>query len=317
MAKIVVTGCAGFVGSWICEKALASGYEVVGIDNLSSGINYTPKEVQFIKSDVSKRVEHLLEGADAIIHAAAYAELRHNWKDRAERERLFENNEVATIRILEEMPDVPIVFLSSASVYGSLSNNKITNRPLIEDDVSPEYIESPYAASKLACEAYVAAWAYKRQTPWYCLRLVNQVGTRSHRGVITDFLRMINQEKHIHAADNGKQTKNWVSVEDTANVIMRLLDNKNKVPSGIYTVTSEERWGWRDIVNVMTKMHHEKNPFKNDIPFNLTYEECLAGSVGDPVNLYVSGEKLKPYYSCEKPIEQAVRNALSFLGWAK
>src|SRR5271157_3412572 len=123
--KIAVTGCAGFVGSWICEKALVSGYEVIGLDNFSSGVNYTPKEVQFHKRDVSKRIEDVLQNVDAIVHAAAYAELRHNWKDKAERERLFENNEMATIRVLEEMPDVPIIFLSSASVYGSLANDKI------------------------------------------------------------------------------------------------------------------------------------------------------------------------------------------------
>ena len=175
---------------------------------------------------------------------------------------------------------------------------------------------SPYAASKLACESYVAAWSYKRKTPWYCLRLVNQVGARGHRGVITDFLRMVNQDKHIHAVDNGKQTKNWVHVEDTADTVVRLLDATKPVPSGIYTVTSEERWSWRDIVSVLKTMYQEKYPGSTD-PFILTYEDCLAGSIGDPVNLYVSGEKLKSYYSCDRSVEQAVRDALSFLGWCE
>jgi UDP-glucose 4-epimerase len=315
MSKVVITGCAGFVGSWICDKALEAGYKVVGIDNLASGVNFTPKNVEFIKKDVNENLTEVLKNADAIVHAAAYAELRHNWKDISERQRLFTNNEVATINLLEQMPDVPIVFLSSASVYGSMSNDKFT-RPLVEDDAIPEHIESPYAASKLACEAYVAAWSFKRKTPWYNLRLVNQVGARGHRGVIADFLRMVQQNKHIHASDNGKQTKNWVHVEDTANTVIRVLDSNNRVPSGTYAVTSLERWSWRDIVVVMKQMYLEKYPNDPD-PFTLTYEECLAGSVGDPVNLYVDGKKLKPYYECNKSIEQAVRDALIFLGWCK
>lgn len=316
MSKIVVTGCAGFVGSWICEKILASGHEVIGLDNFSSKVNYTPKEVELHQVSVNDNIKEIIKGADAIVHAAAYAELRHNWTDISERDRLFTNNEIATRNLLEQMPDVPFIFLSSSSVYGSLSNNKVKERALVEEDASPEMVESPYAASKLACETYVAAWSYKRQTSWYSLRLVNQVGPRGHRGVIVDFLKMIRSKGHIHAADNGKQTKNWVHVEDTADTVVRLLDTKSPVPSGIYTVTSEERWSWRDIVSVMKIMHQEKYPGSAD-PFTLTYEDRLAGSVGDPINLYVSGEKLKPYYNCNRSVEQAVRGALSFLGWCE
>ncbi len=317
MAKFCITGCAGFIGSWICDKILAAGHEVIGIDNLSSGINYTPNNIEFHKVDVATdNLVDILKNADAIVHAAAYAELRHNWEDISERDKLFLNNEIATRKILEQMPDVPIIFLSTAAVYGSTSQFRNHDKPLIEIDAGSDTVESPYAASKLACESYVAAWSHKRKTPWYNLRLVNQVGARTHRGVITDFLRKIKDGKHIHAADNGKQVKNWVNVEDTANTVVRLLDKNNPVPSGIYTVTSEERWSWKNIVDIMLKMHEEKYP-GSEKPFTLSWEERLAGSIGDPINLYVSGEKLKPYYDCNSSVEKAVREALTYLGWCK
>jgi UDP-glucose 4-epimerase len=314
MKKIVVTGCAGFVGSWICEKAISAGYEVIGLDNLSSGINFTPKNVAFYNVDLNSNISHLLKNTDAIIHAAAHAELRHNWQNIDQRKKLFTNNEMATISILEQMPDVPIIFLSTAAVYGSLYNK--TNNVLFEKDAITECIESPYAASKLACEAYVSAWSFKRKTPWHSLRLVNQVGARSHRGVITDFYNMICKDHHIHACDNGQQKKNWVHVEDTADAIIRLLDETNPVPNGIYTVTSNERWSWIDIVHVMKNMYKEKFPNLEE-PFSLTYDDILAGSIGDPINLYVSGSKLAPYYSCGRSVEKAVREALIFIGWTK
>jgi nucleoside-diphosphate-sugar epimerase len=316
MKKVVVTGCSGFIGSWICEKVLNAGYQVIGLDNLGSGVDYTSKNIEFYNVDLNSNIKDILSGADAIVHSAAYAELRHNWENPAERQKLFLNNEVATRNILEQMPNVPLVFLSTAAVYGSLSNNKINSRPLLEEDANPEFVESPYAASKLACESYIAAWSHKRKTPWYSLRLVNQIGARTHRGVIVDFLRMIREKNHIHAADNGNQKKNWVNVEDTANVVVKLLNDHQQVPSGIYTVTSSERWSWRDIVDVMLKMHEEKYP-NSEKPFTLSYEDRLGGSVGDPLNLHVSGEKLKPYYSCDLSVEKAVRDALAYLGWAQ
>src|SRR6266404_3491815 len=120
MTKIAVTGCAGFVGSWICDKALVAGYEVIGIDNLASGVNFTPTGVKFYKVDINDNIQNILADVDAVIHAAAYAELRHNWQDKSQRNRLFLNNEIATRNILEQMPDVPFIFLSTAAVYGSL-----------------------------------------------------------------------------------------------------------------------------------------------------------------------------------------------------
>lgn len=312
---IIITGIAGFLGSSIADATLNAGYKVIGLDNLSSKVNYTPAGVEFHNVDLNSDIKEILSSADAIVHAAAYAELRHNWDNKSERDKLFLNNEQATRSILDQMPDVPIIFLSTAAIYGSLSQNKFgTNRAIIENDATPEAVESPYAASKLACEAYIAAWSHKRKTPWYSLRLVNQIGPRTHRGVIVDFLRMIKEKQHIHAADNGQQKKNWVNVQDTVNVVMCLLDNDNPVPSGIYTVTSPERWSWRDIVDVMLKMHEEKYP-NSSPPFTLSCEERLGGSVGDPLNLYVSGEKLKPYYSCDTSVEDAVRETLKFLGW--
>jgi nucleoside-diphosphate-sugar epimerase len=314
MAKILVTGCAGFVGSWICDKIIANGDDIVGIDNLASKVNYTPDKVQFHKMDINSDISDLIKGIDAVVHTASYAELRHNWDDVSERKRIFINNETATLNLLEQIPAVPIIYLSSASVYGSLSQHKKTT--LREEDANPGAIESPYAAAKFACEAYVATWSYKRDVPWYNLRLVNQVGPRIHRGVLVDFCKMATDNHHIHAADNGIQKKNWVAVEDTADIVVRLLNDKNRVPSGIYTVTSTERWSWWDIIAIMKEMYTEKYPQSMD-PFSLTFEDRMAGAIGDPVNLNLSNEKLSPYYICKRPVKNYIKYALAYLNWAQ
>lgn len=307
MKNIVLTGSAGFVGSWIAEKALAAGYHVIGIDNLSSSVDYTQKEVEFYKADVNDDIQSILQKADAIVHCAARAELRHNWEHKSQRDILFTNNEMATRSVLEQMPDVPFVFLSTCAIYGSLSTQKTI--PLTEKDADPEAVNSPYGASKLACEAYIAAWAFKKQIPWYSLRLANQVGARTHRGVISDFAQMVREKGSIHAADSGEQKKSWVSVEDTAEAVIRMLDQSNPVPSGVYNITSDERWSWRDIYRIMNETSKE--------PIKLTFENKLAGSIGDPIGLHISKEKLKPYYDCKRSVDQAVREALNSIGWGK
>jgi len=312
--KIMVTGCAGFIGSWISQKAINLGHQVVGIDNLSSGVNYTPNGVDFYIKDVNSDLSEQMSGVDAIVHCSAYAQLKDNWKDQSERKRLFNNNELATISILEQMPAVPLVFMSSASVYGSLY--QIKNDIILEEDSNTYTIESPYAASKFACESYISAWGFKNNFPWYSLRLVNQIGARTHRGVMVDFCKKVKDCGHIHALDDGSQKKSWVAVDDTVDVVMTLLDKSKNIPSGVYNVTSSERWGWRDMVEIMKSMHKENFP-NSDEPFTLSYEKCIKGSVGDPVNVYVSSEKLDKYYKCNRPIDKAVRETLSFIGWAK
>lgn len=307
MKNIVITGSAGFVGSWVAEKVFAAGYHVIGIDNLSSPVNYTQKEVEFYKADANEDIRPILQKADAIVHCAARAELRHNWEHQSQRDILFTNNEMATRSMLEQMPDVPFIFLSTCAIYGSLST-KMT-APLTERDADPEAVNSPYGASKLACEAYIAAWAFKKQIPWYSLRLANQVGGRTHRGVITDFVKMVREKGHIHAADSGEQKKNWVSVEDTADAVVRILDQSKPVPSGVYNITSDERWSWRDIYRIMNETSGKEIP--------LTCENKLAGSIGDPIGLHISKEKLKPYYDCNRSVDRAVRDALEFIGWGK
>lgn len=297
--RILVTGCAGFVGSHIADLLLAEGHEVLGIDDHSSGVNYTPDRCKRWELTLGGGHRPLLRaalrGVDAIAHCAAYAQLR-KWTDsEAERHRLRESNVDATMALLEDAPAVPIVYLGTASVYGSQPGHLF-----VEGEESPETCESWYAATKLAGEHLVAAWARWRGVPWHVARLVNVVGARTHRGVIADFVRMHRETGTVHAADDGSQRKSWVHVADVAGAVSAMLGGG--VPSGVYNVTSGERWSWRDIIRIMGVT-------------GVTCEARRTGAVGDPEDLAVSGQKLWPYYQCEREIAPGVREALASLGW--
>jgi UDP-glucose 4-epimerase len=302
--RIVVTGGAGFVGSHIVDALIARGHAVRVLDDLRTGreenVN-SGAELRRVDVTTQALAGHLAD-ADAIVHAAAYADLRHNWVSVGQRSRLYTDNVDCTRALLEQMPGVPLVFLSTASVYG----RQRLLRPVRETDASPETSESPYAASKLACEAMVAAYAHKRGYPWWALRLVNVVGARTRHGVIGDFVRMATENRRIHAADDGVQRKSWVHASDVAGAVVRLLDHGTAPQRGCYTVTSEERVSWWDVV--------EEMGFSRDA---VTFESRAGGAVGDPVDLWCSGEKLAPYYRPRRPIRDGIREALEHLGWTR
>lgn len=309
--RILVTGGAGFVASHITDHLIRAGHSVIVIDNMCTGkIENVNTNAELVHDDVGTCS---LPDHDAIIHAAAYADLRRNWNDVGERHRVYEEN-VDVTRALLERTEKPFIFVSTASVYGSAMP-----RPLLsgdgdrigtikyehatkEHEATPATCESPYAASKMACEAMIASYAFKRGNPWKIGRLVNVVGARTAHGVIGDFVRMYRETGKIHAADNGKQHKSWVNVHDVADAFVRMLDMD--VPNGIYSITSKERVSWWDIVHEM------------GVPIDcVTFEDRAGGAVGDPVDLHVSGEKLAPWYECGRSIQAGIQEALAHLGW--
>lgn len=330
--RIVVTGGAGFVGSHIAERLIHIGHEVDIIDNLSSKVDFAPREARIRHLDLTTdvEVEAPLKEADLIVHAAAYADLRGNWDSFEKRNRLYTDNIQATVNVLEaKKPETPLVFLSTASVYGAAEVERDGPWAVSEADALPETCESPYAASKMACEALIASYAFAQKFPWHIFRLVNVVGSRTSHGVIGDFVNMARRmwctehkkyvdgfcdvcngdrnlvTGHIHAADNGRQRKSWVHVYSVCDAVEKAVQGM-PLPSGVYSVTSDKRISWWDIIDAMGIDRA-----------NVTYEDKAGGAIGDPIDLWVSGVKLNEHVGTNMPPMLGVQDALDFLGWVK
>src|SRR5438445_169969 len=129
--RVVVTGAAGFIGSHLCDRLLADGHEVVGIDSFSdyyerrvkdqslrhalTDPRFTLVHADLVDADLSRA----LTGAKVIFHLAGQPGVRPSWGDHFD--RYVHDNIVATQRLLEAVRAVPIdrlVFASSSSVYG-------------------------------------------------------------------------------------------------------------------------------------------------------------------------------------------------------
>jgi UDP-glucose 4-epimerase len=295
--RIAVTGAAGFVGSAIVRELLRRSHRVVAIDNLSTGKleNLEGLECDWVKADAGEPLE-CYRTVDAVVHAAAHADIKDNWLAARLREAVWRENAELTRRVLLQVESQrrPFVLLSTCAVYGGGKCN----------EGSPTLATSPYAASKLAAEALVQAWSAAKRVDGRILRLVSCVGPRYAHGHIADFVRQAREGK-IHALDNGHHRKSFVHVRDVADVVLEAIAGGFKVHA--VNVTSRQVWAWPDTVALMRAMRPE-------MEFEVSWEDEEIGWTGDPKgltveSLYRSGP--------ERSVVEGVREALEGLGWSK
>lgn len=231
-SKVLVTGGAGFIGSHIVDRLVAEGFEVTVLDdfwsgkmeNISNCLN--AKTLNLVRGDIRDvaLVKKVVKDVDAVFHEAALVDVALSVKNPL----LFNDvNVVGTLNLLKASVDSGVkrfVFPSSAAVYG---DSKPTKK---KENMLPNPI-SPYGASKLAAENYVHAFnnLYGLQT--VSLRCFNVYGSRqnptsSYAGVIPAFISRLLKCKPPIIHGDGKQSRDFVSVDDVVSANMLALESK-------------------------------------------------------------------------------------------
>ena len=192
-SRCLVTGGAGFIGSHVAERLVALGHTVRVVDDLSTGdaanIAGLDGEIEFLQGDLCEAAvcRRAVAGIDWVFHLAALPSVPRSLKDPWASHAANVN---ATVRLLEACRAATvrrIVYSSSSSVYGET--------PVLPKTESAEpRPRSPYAASKLAGEQYVLAFARARLMEGVALRYFNVFGPRqsphsAYAAVIPAFLR--------------------------------------------------------------------------------------------------------------------------------
>ena len=212
-----VTGAAGFIGSHLVDRLLRDGEDVIGYDNLSTGMPEFIANARcypsftFVKGDLldTDALTKGMRGASRVAHLAANADVRfgldHPRKD-------LEQNTIATFNVLEAMRAnniKEIIFSSSGSIYGEAN---IVPTP--EDAPFPVQT-SLYGASKLAGEGMIAAYAEGYGIKARIFRFVSLLGERYSHGHIFDFMRQLAKDpERLHVLGDGKQRKSYLHVQD-------------------------------------------------------------------------------------------------------
>ncbi|MDB6110286.1 MAG: NAD-dependent epimerase/dehydratase [Pedosphaera sp.] len=237
LMNFLVTGGAGFIGSHVCERLLHSGHAVWVLDDLNPF--YSPavkqknideiaslgKPFTFVLGELSnfKVLEDLFkEGRfDQVIHLAARAGVRPSLD---EPERFQEVNVEGTVNVLEAARRhgvKKVVLASSSSVYGV--NKKV---PFAESDPVFSVI-SPYAASKLACEALGHVYHYVYGLDVSMLRFFTVYGPRQRPDLaIHKFAKLISAGKPIQVYGDGLTARDYTYISDIVDGIIACTERK-------------------------------------------------------------------------------------------
>lgn len=191
MARYLITGIAGFIGSTLAHALVDQGHEVSGIDNLSTGnlenLADIRQQVDFQEMDLQDvaGVKSACEGIDFILHQGALASVPRSVKDPVSS---HESNINGTLNLLVAAKDARvrrIVYAASSSAYGDQPTQPK------QEDMLPRPL-SPYAVQKLTCEYYIQSFYRSYGLEGVCLRYFNIFGPRQaadspYSGVIAQF----------------------------------------------------------------------------------------------------------------------------------
>jgi UDP-glucose 4-epimerase len=257
MKKALVTGGAGFIGSHIANLLIEENYEVVIIDNLSTGkqsnVNFKSK---FYKCDLSNFEEVKLifqeERPDYVFHLAAKINLRESIKNPIE---CAKQNIINTLNLLELSKEFKIKHFVFSSTGGAIYGD---NAEIPTKETSPAIPMSPYGCSKNAVEKYLISYNKLHNLKFTSLRYSNVYGPRQNAegeaGVISIFLKKL-FSKEAPTIFGGIQTRDFVYVKDIARAnLLALKDAK----SSIYNVSTGKETDIIEIFNRLNKYFKEK-----------------------------------------------------------
>ncbi len=219
--NFLITGAAGFLGSHLSNRLVREGHQVRGLDDLSTGNpDLLDPGVLFTRGDINDRPKlwTLLQDVDCVYHLAARVYVSESLLYPREYNAA---NVGGTVSLMEAMRDVGIrrvVFISSGAIYGEQAE-----QPLREDMIPNP--GSPYAVSKLAAEYYVRTIGTLWGIETVCLRIFNAYGPGqqlppAHPPVIPYFLRQATRNGSLVLHGNGKQTRDYVYVDDVVSAMI-------------------------------------------------------------------------------------------------
>ena len=228
--NIVITGGSGFVGSYLCEKLINDGHEIIVVDNLLTGstenINHLMhnEKFSFIEHDVQNHIE-IEDKVDYVLHFASAASPKAYTEHPV---NTLKAGSVGTINTLglAKKHDAEYLLASTSEVYGD---------PLISPqteeywgNVNPNGERSMYDEAKRFAEAAVATYSRSYDLKTKIVRIFNTYGPRMQLNdgrVVTNFIVQALKNENITIYGDGSQTRSFSYVEDTVAGIISLMNS--------------------------------------------------------------------------------------------
>jgi UDP-glucose 4-epimerase len=262
MEQVTVTGGAGFIGSSIIRLLIKDGYDVVVLDDLSTGYKSNIAGLDNVRLEIGDirnedAVAKALQGSSGVFHLAA-----HVGNVRSIENPKFDSevNVLGTLNVLEQMKKQGIeklVYSSSAAIYG-----ETIIMPVAEDH--PVEPDSLYGVSKLAGEKH--ALCYGRLYNWavMCLRYFNAYGIRqrfdAYGNVIPIFAERLAKNQDLTIYGDGTQTRDFINVKDIAQANLKAYKSGKY---GAYNIATGASTKIIDLANMMISLDGNKGKIVN------------------------------------------------------
>ncbi len=336
MKKILVTGCAGFIGFHVCKKLFFTKSNVIGIDNLNSYYDLNLKKARlreleklsenlnikfsFIKADIQNHdlIKKIFqdEKITQVIHLAAQAGVRYSITNPYE---YIDSNLKGFLNILEASKLNKInhlIFASSSSVYGG--NKKY---PYAEnDDVS--HPVSLYAATKKANELMAHTYSHLYQIPCTGLRLFTVYGPWGRPDMAPMlFAKAIISGKPIKLFNNGDMERDFTYIDDVVEAILKILEKPPSKDTAYDYINQNASTSWAPykIFNIGNKDPINISDFLKILECEIdkvALREYVKMPPGDVKKTFANTKLLEEWidYSPKTPIKQGIK---SFIKWYK
>jgi UDP-glucose 4-epimerase len=303
MPKVAVTGGAGFVGSNLTSRLISEGYEVVVIDDLSTGLltNVNQEVVNFYQVSItdSKVLKSALMDCETIFHFAARGSVPRSIKNPV---ATHEVNATGTLNVLEvaRLSGAHVIFSSSSSVYGR-------NTQLPKDESMWLGPMTPYAASKLAAEGYVQSYSSAYGLPTTLLRFFNIFGPyqrpdHEYAAVIPKWIWLAMHGNPIDVYGDGTASRDFTYIETVVDIALSAMKEKI-VTEGALNLAYGNRIFLNDVISML----------KNHFPeLKVNYTSNRLGDVKESQNNPKLLNSLFPNI-VPKPFEDALSETINWL----
>jgi dTDP-glucose 4,6-dehydratase len=289
MKLVYITGCLGFIGSYVTRKCLERGWKVFGIDKCTYVANVSlldefegDPNFTFIKEDI-KDLQHLYD-CDYVINTAAESHVGNSIINSQE----FINSNIMGVRnLLDLIRNKPVncnrrpIFFhfSTDEVYGDIIEGVHTETDLLHPS-------NPYSAAKAAADMLVLAWARTYDIEYIILRPTNNYGIGQYPEKLVPLsVKNLIRNKKIRLHNAGEPVRNWLHADDTAAAVMSIIDSGTV--NEIYNVAGGfEQKNIDTVMKIIESYHQGDYKWEEHVDFSYERE-------GQDVRYALNDDKLR------------------------
>lgn len=310
MKIVYVTGCLGFIGSYITRLCLQKGWYVKGVDKITYAANKDLLDefnknlnFSFVHCDINDL--KFLYDCDYIINTAAET---HVGNSISNSDDFIHSNIDGVHNLLElirnyrqEHTRVPIlIHFSTDEVYGDVDQGAHTEKDLLKPS-------NPYSATKAAADMLILAWARTYKTNYIIVRPTNNYGIGQYvEKLIPKTCKYLNLGRKIPLHNSGTPIRNWLHAEDTANAVIKIIENH--VRNEIYNIAGGFEQSNLDTIKKILEVYLNKKDFNL-----LDYVDFSYSRQGQDVRYALDDTKLRNLnWKANKNFDEEIKGIVNY-----